>query len=255
MTARDTRNATSWVGLAEASAMLGIAPATLRRWADHGRIPVFTTPGGHRRFSRRALAALLPADRAHRPSLARLGASPERIARAYHGSRPAATTATLTWVAELTEERRTIFRERGRELVGVLLEHLDADAPDVAGTRLQQAKQLAASYGREMAGLGLSLTDAVEGFLRFRAPFTDALAALARRRGLDTREATALLSAAESATDALLVALMTGHTLENGATTARRRTISAARRHAPAPSTPGSVPDPGTDPPARSGSD
>src|SRR5450756_1868202 len=70
----DTRSSTTWIGLGEASRLLGIAPGTLRRWADEGRIPVFTTPGGHRRFARSTLSALLPAARTHRPSLARLGA-------------------------------------------------------------------------------------------------------------------------------------------------------------------------------------
>ena len=58
-----TRQSSSWIGLGEASRLLGIAPGTLRRWADEGRIPVFTTPGGHRRFARSTLSALLPAAR------------------------------------------------------------------------------------------------------------------------------------------------------------------------------------------------
>jgi phage gp36-like protein len=55
------------------------------------------------------------------------------------------------------------------------------------------------------------LGDTVEGFLRFRKPFVDELAGLARRRRLDTREATALLADADAALDRILVALMTGH--------------------------------------------
>ena len=44
-----------WVSLSEASRVLGVSPATLRRWSDAGRLRVYTTPGGHRRFSRDAL--------------------------------------------------------------------------------------------------------------------------------------------------------------------------------------------------------
>jgi excisionase family DNA binding protein len=204
-----------WVGLGEASAMLGITPGTLRRWADEGRLPVFTTPGGHRRFSHSSLLAMLPAKRPHRPTLARLGASPERIARAYRARRPAKATrdAQAPWIESLPPDIRSSFRDRGRELVAALLDHLDATDEQAAAERLTEAKRLAASHGREVAGLGLSLTDAVEGFLRFRSPFTEALGSLARRRGLDTAQATALLNQAELATDALLVAVMTGHSL------------------------------------------
>ena len=56
------------------------------------------------------------------------------------------------------------------------------------------------------------MKDTVEGFLRFRKPFVDELAVLARRRRLDTREATDLLVEADAALDVLLLALMNGHT-------------------------------------------
>jgi hypothetical protein len=64
--------------------------------------------------------------------------------------------------------------------------------------------------------LGLSLSQTVEGFLRFRAPFHQGLAASARRNGFDTTETTDLLVAAERAMDQLLVATMTGHRLATG---------------------------------------
>jgi excisionase family DNA binding protein len=211
----DTRSSTTWVSLGEASRLLGIAPGTLRRWADAGRVPVFTTPGGHRRFSRSTISALLPAARPRRPALARLGASPERMARAYRG-RQAATSAGRPWIADLTDEARDTFRARGRELVALLLEHLDAPDGDRAAETLRAASQLAADYGRESAAQGASLSEAVERFLWFRSPFVVELGAVARKRGLDTREATALLADAEEAMDRLLVSMMTGHTIASG---------------------------------------
>lgn len=211
----ETRVSATWVSLGEASRLLGIAPGTLRRWADDGRIPVFTTPGGHRRFSRSTISSLLPAARTRRPALARLGASAERMARAYR-TRRAATSTGRPWIAGLPDEVRDTFRARGRELVALLLEHLDAPDADHAAETLRAASQLAAAYGRESAGQGASLSEAVERFLWFRSPFVDELGALARRRGLDTREATALLADAEAATDRLLVSMMTGHTIMTG---------------------------------------
>jgi excisionase family DNA binding protein len=200
-------NRSPWLGLGEASRLLGITASTLRRWADDGQVPAFTTPGGHRRFPRAAIEGLVPAPRTRRPPLAGLGASPDRIAHAYRRARPAAPP----WVAALSEGERGDFRVRGRRLLELLLAHLDADRPARARL-LQQAEAEAADYGRQAAALGLTLTDTVQGFLRFRGHFVGELAGVARKRGLDTREATALLEDAEAAMDRLLVSVMTGHT-------------------------------------------
>lgn len=208
-------SASDWLSLAEASRLLGVSGATLRRWSDDGRVPVFTTPGGHRRFSRRTLQHLLPATRQARPSLARLGASPERIVRAYR-PRASAPHAGPPWMEHLSDADRLDFRERGRHLLELLIEHLDSPDSTVAAVKLQEACRLAAGHGRQVAGLGASMAEAVQTFLQFRTPFTSQLASTARRRGLDTREATALLISAETAMDQLLVATMTGHALATG---------------------------------------
>ena len=204
-----------WVGLSEASRVLGVSPATLRRWSDAGRLRVFTTPGGHRRFSRAALQRLLPADRSRRPAIGGGGLTPTRIARSYRrASRVIAPE--LSWVLALTDSQKTLFRERGQMLAASLLQYLDAAEPETADRHLKAAAGSAAEYGRIAAGLGLSLSQTVEGFLRFRAPFHQELAIAARRRGFDTAESTDLLVTTERAMDQLLVATMTGHTLETG---------------------------------------
>lgn len=196
--------ANRWFTLGEASRTLGVTPNTLRRWADRGEISSFTTPGGHRRFLITAVQALVPASRARRPALA---PASDRMARAYQRASPLSTTRERPgWLGNLSEVERGHFRDLGRQLVADLLTHLDAEQGDLA-----TAEQHAREYGAEAAKLGASLSDTVDGFLRFRKPFVDELVALARRRRLDTREATALLVDAESALDRLLVALMTGH--------------------------------------------
>jgi excisionase family DNA binding protein len=205
----------NWVGLSEASRLLGVSPATLRRWSDAGRLRVFTTPGGHRRFSRSALERLLPSDRTHRPSLSGAGLTPTRIARTYRRA-GRETAAGMPWVVALDDEQRVLFRERGQVLAASLLQHLDSSTPEAAGHHLKEASVTAAGYGRLAASLGLSLSQTVEGFLRFRAPFHHELAVAARRRGFDAAETTDLLEAAERAMDHLLVATMTGHSVATG---------------------------------------
>jgi excisionase family DNA binding protein len=223
---RSTPRDPDWVSLSEASRVLGVSPATLRRWSDAGRLRVFTTPGGHRRFSRAALERLLPADRSRRPSIGGGGLTPSRIARTYRrASREAAPE--LPWVLKLTDEQRLLFRERGHVLAASLLQYLDATQPAAAAHHLKETSESAAEYGRVAAALGLSLSQTVEGFLRFRAPFHHELAVAARRRGFDTAETTDLLETAERAMDKLLVATMGGHGL---AFRRGQRTASAALR-------------------------
>jgi hypothetical protein len=136
--------------------------------------------------------------------------TPSRIARTYRrASREVAPE--LPWVLTLTDEQRLLFRERGHLLAASLLQYLDATQADAAEHHLRAASGSAAEYGTVAAGLGLSLSQTVEGFLRFRAPFHHELAVAARRRGFDTVETTDLLETAERAMDRLLVATMTGH--------------------------------------------
>ena len=190
--------------------MLGISQGTLRRWADRGQVASFTTPGGHRRFPRTVILALLPASRVRRPQLAELGALSERMAGTYRRLFALAEGGRVPLLTRLPDEERQLFRERGRRMVECLLAHLDADAPAPAMANLHEAAGQAAEYGASTARLGASLSEAVETFLRFRAPFIAELARTARRRGLDTREATGLMVDAESAFDKLLLAFMEG---------------------------------------------
>jgi hypothetical protein len=158
--------------------------------------------------------------------------TPSRIARTYRrASRDAAPD--LPWVLALSDDQRLLFRERGHVLAARLLQYLDASTPEGADHHLNEASQTAGEYGDVAAGLGLSLSQTVEGFLRFRAPFHHELAVAARRRGFDTAETTDLLESAERAMDRLLVATMTGHALAKGSG-GRKRIATAKVAESPA---------------------
>jgi excisionase family DNA binding protein len=199
-----------WLGLGEASRLLGITPATLRRWADQGDVAAFVTPGGHRRFPRTAIESLLPQPRSRRPQLTGLSTSASRVARAYLRTQHTGHRATSPAIAALSDAQRTELGERGRRLLLLLLDHLNDDAP-ASSARLVEAEDQATAYGRRAADMGVSLSMTLEAFVRFRGAFIGELAAMARRRRLDTREATLLLVEGERAVDRLLVALADGH--------------------------------------------
>ena len=48
-----------WLRLGPAAELLGVSANTLRRWSDAGRIACYRSAGGHRRFRRADIEALL----------------------------------------------------------------------------------------------------------------------------------------------------------------------------------------------------
>lgn len=216
----DTRRRPSadphWLSLGDASRLLGVSTATVRRWSDSGRLRPFTTPGGHRRFSRESLERMLPSDRVRRPELgAGGGLTPTRLRRAYRRE-AVPVLRQAAWLATLDVDDRETFRQHGRRLAWELVAHLDASDDESRQLHLREATALAAEYGRLGADLGLAMSDVVEGFLAFRRPFLAEVGAVAARRGFDTAEVTTLFEEAERALDRLLIATMTGHRIRAG---------------------------------------
>jgi excisionase family DNA binding protein len=202
---KEGRSRSPWLGLGDASRLLGVSPGTLRRWADAGQVASFVTPGGHRRFPRAVVESLVPARRSS-GRLREMGLDSDRMAAAYRRRESGRTG----WVASLSDAERAEFRDRGRALVASLLQHLDGTGRGDEGA-LRAALEGARSYGLGARGAGATLGDTVQGFLTFRSPFMGELARLARSRGLSGKEATDLLVRAEAAMDRLLIAVIEGH--------------------------------------------
>ena len=209
MPARASTIDSGWVTLTEACRLLGVSPSTVRRWADTGMVRTFVTPGGHRRFSRAGLEALLPHRPAGRPSLAELGETPGRMARGYRREADE-TTGHLPWVEELDDAHRERFRGYGRGIVAALVEALDTDDPRRHADLLRDAEDACTEYGRFAGREGLASSITADLFLRFRRPFLAELGALARRRELDASATSTLITEANTALDGLLLATLRG---------------------------------------------
>lgn len=203
------------LALGEASRLLGVDPDTLRRWADEGRVPAFTTPGGHRRFERRALERLV-ATRRTGPAggLAALGATPDRLSAAYRrrygeaGSGPDPRTF-------VPAEEREYFRDAGRALVAALVRFLDETGPGrVAAER--EAVALSEQLGERLAANVVPMSDAVALFIAARRPFLSELSLAAKRRGVDAARIGQLYDASTSLLDRLLLAFVAAHAAVSG---------------------------------------
>jgi excisionase family DNA binding protein len=211
-----------WISIREASALLGVSPATLRRWAEAGRVQTFTTPGGHRRFSRTALVELLPGAPPSRPDLEGLGETADGVARRYRMH--AGSVASAPWLGSVPESSLARLREHGRVIAASLLAAIETTDEHGRRAALVDGMAAAGDYGRIAATLGASMRQTVATFLEFRRPFVDEMAAVARRRGLDASGTAALLGAAAEAMDRLLDATLEGYEKAMTPRAARART-------------------------------
>jgi excisionase family DNA binding protein len=198
-----------WVSLTEACRLLGVSPSTVRRWGDSGMVRTFLTPGGHRRFARAGLQAMLPSRPAVRPSLNDLGETPGRLARGYRRTTED-TPLRMPWVSELDDAKRERFRGYGRGIVTSLIAALDAEDTARRAELLRSAEDSCAHYGRLAAGESLGASMTADIFLRFRRPFLDELASIARRREFDATGTSTLIADANAALDGLLLATLRG---------------------------------------------
>jgi excisionase family DNA binding protein len=198
---------TAWLTLGEASRMLGVDPDTLRRWADNGKVEVLKTPGGHRRFLRVSIEAMLPRPRR---SLSTIGEAPDRVAAEFR-KRVRSDLATQDWTRHFDETSLRWFRERGMRMSDLLIGHLDAGRRPGHQAQVDQAAALGREYGVEAKRQGLSLGEATQAFLFFRARFLAEIANVARRRSLEPKPAAVLFAEADRALDAVILALIDGH--------------------------------------------
>lgn len=191
--------------------MLGVDPDTLRRWADEGRVDAYVTPGRHRRFDRQTIARLSANRTARIRPLASLGASPDRLTRAYRRSYVGDDQARRVGAEDSTELEH--YRHDGRRLIDALVAHLDAEPSDDAArtTAEAQATAVVDDLARRMAASGTSLTEAVGLFVAARRPFLNELAGLGRRRALDASRLAGLYGDATSLLDRLLLRLIETH--------------------------------------------
>jgi excisionase family DNA binding protein len=195
-----------WLSLGPASRVLGIDPDTLRRWADAGRVRSFATPGGHRRFALTDLNRLQQARRSTRRPLATLGATPERLARAYarsYRSGPPLPAAQMPGGVE-----RDVFRAEGRRLIEALVAYLDSSTAATKTAAESEARTVIESTARRLAAGRADLLTAIAAFVAARRPFLDELESIGRRRSLEAAAVMGLYAETGALLDRLLLSFV-----------------------------------------------
>jgi excisionase family DNA binding protein len=193
-----------WFSLQEASALLGVATSTLRRWGDAGRVPMKRTLGGHRRFPRQAITRLA-----------------ETLAR--EAPLAPAQPAAHGWGIDEREMNRQEWHTRlaarpgadrmrglGQRLLGLLIQYINRREDD--RRFLSEARAVGASYGREARVASVSMHDTVEAFLFFRGAFSQlAMPLPGIAQPTDLAEAAALNVRLNLFMDAILLGVIAGY--------------------------------------------
>ena len=197
--------------LGEASRLAGVDPATMRRWADQGRIPTFLTPGGHRRFTRESIEALTAAHRRDPYPRERLSEAAEAISDDVHRRIGRHEGPMRPWQTRLTAQQRSEFRRLGHETFNLVIRFVAAAKRPERAALLQEARRTGALYGATASAAELSLAEAVEAFLYFRSPVLEAIQGHLRRRSASPRTVAAVFREASAAIDEVLVSLVASH--------------------------------------------
>jgi excisionase family DNA binding protein len=166
------------VSISEASQILGVSEVTLRQWTDEGKIKVFITPGGHRRYTRADLKRFMTSRQrvlGIKDIVAELeNAAPlhREIARAYLN--------TTSRHIEFSQESRERLAELGRSILRLIVRYITE--PSKREETVKQARDVGGNFGETLAKLGLPLTDSVEIFILHRNPIMNAAIHLMGKR-------------------------------------------------------------------------
>jgi len=202
-----------WLSIEEASRMLGVGQAALRRWSDEGKVPVYRTPGGHRRYREADLQATLQGDREGKPAQ-----TPRRrmshqvltgLSFSGYQSDYLRELQTRSWYRAYSPMQREELRISGRRLVDLAVRSISG-----RGDREQtvdEARAIGRRYGAISAAADLSATDTVEAFIFFRSPVMQAVEQFIEEENLPAKRVVRIFAELMHFMDQVLVATIAAH--------------------------------------------
>lgn len=200
-----------WFSINAACDFLGVDQSTLRRWSDAGKIPVFRTPGGHRRYGEDDLRALVGESprRQERPRVSRQELTDRSLSgyeeEFWRGARD------RRWMTAYSATRQDEMRLLGRRLVTLAVKFASSNGMADRAAYLEEGRAIGEQYGLSSSRAGLSPVEAVEAFLYFRAPVMRSVTSLVEEQGLASKRAARLFFEIGQFMDQILIATVAAH--------------------------------------------
>jgi excisionase family DNA binding protein len=175
-----------WLTLKDASLLLGVHFTTLRAWSDRGEVPVYRTPGGHRRFALDDLRRFL-AQRAGPPPVhddaTLVDAAVGRVRQEIQQT----SNHPGSWRYALDADAEQVRRQRGRQLFALALAYVLK--PQQRERLLAIGCDLGRQYGWEAAESRVSLAETGRAVQFFRSQLVDVVRAHEAEMGSDGDDA------------------------------------------------------------------
>lgn len=155
-------DASEWVSLRRAAEILGVHPATVRNWAESGKLPFRRTAGKHRRFNVNDLQRHAQSQGDIQPVELQviiqnaLGQTRMQVGNAQLEQAP--------WYIAMSDDSKHHLRAQGRRVLEAIRDYVVAGAPD---SGLSVAIKLGNDYATLLIDDGLSLPQALRGFFYF----------------------------------------------------------------------------------------
>lgn len=196
-----------WLSIDAACKILGVDQSTLRRWSDSGKIPVFRTPGGHRRYSENDLRSFMQGE--HRPRRRMSRQLLTTMSLSGYERDYLHEASTHAWYKAYDGQTLAELRPLGRRMVDLTIRYVSG-----RGARdeiLDRGQAIGRQYGFYSSKVGLSTSDALEAFLFFRRPVIHAVVRYIEEENISTRRAARIISELTTFMDQVLISTITAH--------------------------------------------
>jgi excisionase family DNA binding protein len=198
-----------WLTMDAACKMLGVDQSTLRRWSDSGRVPVFRTPGGHRRYAESDLKRLLQGTPPRSQPMSRKALT--RMSISAYEPDYLRLARERSWYRAYSEEQLHELRILGRRLIDFAFRSINETSQEESAEILDEGRRIGRRYGAISAEAGLSATDAVEAFLFFRYPVFQSVSTFIEEEQVPVHRAIRSFVDISRFMDEVLVATMSAH--------------------------------------------
>ena len=198
---------TQWLSINAACELLGVDKSTLRRWSDRGLVPVFRTPGGHRRYTREDLEEVIAGDSVEQQPISRRKL--DAITRLeFERREPSIAAGRLPGTGQ-PEDCAAQLRTTCDQMIDLSIRY--ASGRGDADRLLIEGRDLARLFGHCTARSRLETSEAVESFLRFRRPMLDAIGRYAEQQHLPVRRSCRMMGKLNTYLDVMLTSLVEAH--------------------------------------------